>query len=133
MKEIIGGIFGTLIQPDSKFWDLFKGKERLAKEFQNEVLQKVHESNSAQTDINKIEAKHANIFVSGWRPSVGWVISFAIFYNYVIISFLNYLILIFNKNFPIPPHLEIAEILPILLALLGLAGYRTYEKKNKID
>jgi hypothetical protein len=27
----------------------------------------------AQVDVNKIEAASSNLFVSGWRPAVGWV------------------------------------------------------------
>ena len=28
---------------------------------------------TAQTDINKVEAANTSLFVSGWRPAIGWV------------------------------------------------------------
>lgn len=30
-----------------------------------------------QAEINSIEAAHPNIFVSGWRPAIGWICGFA--------------------------------------------------------
>ena len=37
-----------------------------------------------QAEINKIEAQHRSVFVSGWRPFTGWVCAFALAYNFVI-------------------------------------------------
>ena len=31
------------------------------------------QAQKAQTDVNAIEAANSNIFISGWRPFVGWV------------------------------------------------------------
>ena len=39
---------------------------------------------TAQTDINKEEAKNASLFVSGWRPAIGWVCALALFYQYLL-------------------------------------------------
>ena len=37
----------------------------------------------AQTDVNAIEAANANVFVSGWRPFIGWTCGIALAYQYV--------------------------------------------------
>jgi hypothetical protein len=39
---------------------------------------------TAQTDINKVEASNTNLFVSGWRPFVGWVCGIALLYAAII-------------------------------------------------
>lgn len=26
-----------------------------------------------QTEINKVEAGHRNVFIAGWRPMIGWI------------------------------------------------------------
>ena len=33
---------------------------------------------TAQTDINKVEAGSTSMFVSGWRPAIGWVCALAL-------------------------------------------------------
>ena len=37
-----------------------------------------------------------------------------------------------GSNAELPPNLDISQLISILLAMLGMAGYRTFEKiKNK--
>jgi hypothetical protein len=81
----------------------------------------------AQLDINKTEAASRNVFVAGWRPFIGWTCGAAMAYSYVlqpIISFglaqANYLIAL--------PSVELAEMMPVLMGMLGLGGLRSYEK-----
>src|SRR5881392_2703979 len=38
----------------------------------------------AQTNINAVEASNPSIFVSGWRPAVGWVCVGALIYQYIL-------------------------------------------------
>jgi hypothetical protein len=79
-----------------------------------------------QTDINKEEAKNASIFVSGWRPFIGWSCGFIFCANYIGVPLLAWASGIYG--WPAPPRLEIGEILPVLLGMLGLGGLRTAEK-----
>ena len=36
-----------------------------------------------QLDINKVEAANPSVFVSGWRPFVGWVCGSACAWNWI--------------------------------------------------
>ncbi len=86
-----------------------------------------------QMDINKVEAANPNLFVSGWRPAVGWTCVCALFYNFIIYRFLQFIVLcllIFKPEVKIPefPVLEVGELMTLLLGLLGLSTQRTYEK-----
>jgi len=88
--------------------------------------------NNLQTKINELEAKNGSLFVSGWRPFVGWVCSFGVGFNFVIRPLINYLLLVFSPNTPIMETLSMTELIPLLTGMLGFGAIRTYEKvKNK--
>lgn len=42
-----------------------------------------------QLDINKAEALNPSVFVSGWRPFIGWVCGLACAWNWIGISFVK--------------------------------------------
>ena len=76
-----------------------------------------------QAKINEIEAQHRSIFVSGWRPSVGWVCSLAFAYHFVAFPIIKTIYP--NTEFPV---LETEPLFTVLMGMLGLGGLRTYEK-----
>lgn len=86
-----------------------------------------------QMEINKVEAASDNMFVAGWRPAVGWCCVAAMGSNYLAVPMLAWISPILEL--PPPPRLELGELLPILLGMLGLGAMRTQEKiagiKNK--
>ena len=86
-----------------------------------------HEMNLAQVEINKQEAKHESIFVSGWRPFLGWSLSCLFIYGIALRDILD---MIFKAN-GIDVQLEefdLGTLTPILTGMLGLAGFRSYER-----
>ena len=76
-----------------------------------------------QAKINEIEAQHRNLFVSGWRPSVGWVCSLAFAYHFVAFPIIKTIYP--DIEFPV---LETEPLFTVLMGMLGLGGLRTYEK-----
>ena len=80
-----------------------------------------------QSEINKLEAQHRSMFVAGARPFILWVCGFALAWNFVLHPFVNYFAV--QMGYPsVPPLLDMSELYPIIMALLGLGGDRTYEK-----
>lgn len=79
-----------------------------------------------QIDINKIEAANPSIFVSGWRPAMGWTCVAIFFANYIGSPFLSWLSPLLG--IPPLPRLDLGEVLPVLLGMLGLGGMRMTEK-----
>ncbi len=79
-----------------------------------------------QLDINKTEAGNASLFVSGWRPAVGWVCVAIFASNYIGVPLLAWLSPL--VDLPAPPRLDIGEVLPVLFGMLGLGSLRTAEK-----
>lgn len=83
---------------------------------------------TGQMEINKVEAASSSLFVSGWRPSIGWVCSAAFAMNFVIGPLATFSALaITGKAIPWPT-LDTATMLPVLLGLLGLGAMRSTEK-----
>lgn len=126
-KIQLGKILDSLLSKDSVFGELFKGKEKKLQEFQLMLIEALNVLNLAQIEINKIEARNSNVFVSGWRPSVGWICSFALAYTYILQPFLVVIFQVFDIEI-VAPTLQIGELVTILFALLGMGGIRTYEK-----
>jgi len=85
-----------------------------------------------QLEINKEEAKHSNIFVAGWRPFIGWTSGVALAYTWIAAPFLQWFMQFFFDKLIGLPALSPESIFPIVLAMLGIAGMRTYEKKEGI-
>ena len=80
-----------------------------------------------QSKVNEIEAAHSSIFVSGWRPFVGWTCGVAFAYHYIVQPSLLFTAAFFGKSFALPVF-YMESLLTVLLGLLGLGGLRTYEK-----
>lgn len=81
----------------------------------------------AQTEINKVEAASASLFVSGWRPAVGWVCVAGLSYQLFLRPLLGWAAL--NAwDWTAPPGLEIDTLMTLLFGILGLGAYRTAEK-----
>ncbi len=81
-----------------------------------------------QIDINKIEATSTSLFVSGWRPAVGWICGFALGYSAIlepIARFTAVVVIGYAGQFP---TINTDMTLQILGGLLGLAGLRTFDK-----
>jgi hypothetical protein len=78
----------------------------------------------AQAEINKIEAANPNPFVSGWRPALGWVCVLGIGYQMVFRPLLECALIHWQVDLP---ELDISSLISLVVAMLGIAGYRTYE------
>ncbi len=80
-----------------------------------------------QLDINKAEAGNPSVFVSGWRPFIGWVCGTACAWNWVGLSIVKTACIIFGNPIALAPA-DLTEMLPVLLGMLGLGTLRTWEK-----
>lgn len=90
------------------------------------------EFQSLQTKINELESNHASLFVSGWRPFVGWICGLGIGFNFVLRPILNYILLVFYPTTPIMESLDMGVLSTLITGMLGFGAIRTYEKiKNK--
>ena len=85
-----------------------------------------------QTEINKLESQNASIFVSGWRPFIGWVCGVSLGFNFIIRPIFNYILMVFYPHIAIMESLDIGVLTTLVTGMLGFGALRTYEKqKNK--
>lgn len=82
--------------------------------------------------VNAEEAKSASLFVSGWRPFIGWICGISLGYNYIFMPFFTYLSTWYSNRAPAMPALETGELTTILFGMLGLGVLRTVEKTGVI-
>jgi hypothetical protein len=85
----------------------------------------------AQIRVNEEEAKSENIFKSGWRPAIGWICVFGLFYNFVLYNILLWAVATFGINIT-PPALMSDILMELVFAMLGLGSLRTFEKVKGI-
>jgi hypothetical protein len=82
---------------------------------------------TAQSDTNKIEAASTRLFVSGWRPFVGWICGLAVGFKFIGGPALFMIAQALGHPVDLPV-IETSELWPLLLGMLGLGGLRTVEK-----
>lgn len=82
-----------------------------------------------QTKINEAEAMHRSIFVAGWRPFIGWICGIAMAYNFIL---RDLIIFAMGKDF-VPPALQMDHLMTVLMGMLGLGAFRTYEKIKNVS
>ena len=82
---------------------------------------------TGQMDINKVEAASSSIFVSGWRPGIGWVCGAGFAVQFVIGPLAEWGSAL--AGHPVKfPQMDTGTMMPLLLGMLGLGGLRTAEK-----
>jgi len=96
---------------------------------QIQLLQIQQSGELAQLSIDQEEAKNENIFVSGWRPALGWVCVAAFAYHYVFQPFLIFLLTQFGAKV-ILPDFDMNTLSTVLMGMLGLGSLRTVEKMS---
>ena len=84
-----------------------------------------------QIAINQAEASNPSVFVSGWRPAIGWVCGMACAWNWIGLPIVKAGLAIYGHPLQLNPA-DISEMMPILLGMLGLGGLRTMEKVNGV-
>ena len=80
-----------------------------------------------QIDTNKIEAGNTSVFVSGWRPFIGWVCGSGCAWNWIFFPITKLLFSAFNHPVELEPA-DLTQMMPLLFGLLGLGTLRTVEK-----
>lgn len=85
---------------------------------------------AGQLAINQAEASNPSVFVSGWRPYVGWTTGIGLTYSFIVQPLLSWYSTI--NHFPVPPVLDLSVLITILGGLLGLGTMRTVEKINGV-
>lgn len=122
--SVIVGLGTKLIDslfPDPKI--AAEAKLKLFEMQQNGVLAQI----TAQTDINKVEAANPSIFVSGWRPFIGWICGVGLGTQFLIAPLATWIAALMGHPLAFP-QLDLSTLMTLLGGMLGLGAMRTSEK-----
>jgi Holin of 3TMs, for gene-transfer release len=135
MAEVAGkaaeGLIAGIGESAIKIRQAFKGKEidpNIAAAIDAELATLEATLLQGQMAINLAEAQSTNLFVSGWRPFIGWVCGSSLAYTFMIQPLIAFVIGVYAWKLPPLPTLDTGSLMTILLGMLGLGGMRTYEK-----
>lgn len=117
---VIGQLFDKIFPDEAK---ANEAKARLIELQINGELQKI----TGQLEVNKAEASNPNLFVSGWRPAIGWVCALALLYQFIVRPMIAWGFALANHPLPVMPGLD-DMLWELLFGMLGLGGLRTVEK-----
>ena len=82
--------------------------------------------NQAQARINQVEAGSSSLFVSGWRPAIGWTCAAAFAWSYALGPLLSWGAGL--AGYPVAlPVLDLSGMMPVLMGMLGMGGMHTLE------
>ena len=130
------GLLDTLIGPVTSIIDKIVPDKDQAAKLAHEIAtmseKMANEQVLAQLEVNKAEAASGSLFKGGWRPSIGWICGLALFWSFILQPFLVFFLLVFGVDLPPLPEIGTADLMPILLGMLGLGGLRSYEKVQKV-
>lgn len=84
-----------------------------------------------QLAINQAEATNPSVFVSGWRPFIGWVCGCACAWNWIGLPIAKAGLILAGYSLALSPA-SLTEMMPVLLGMLGLGTLRTAEKINGV-
>jgi len=94
---------------------------------------------AAQTAINALEAQNKSLFVSGWRPAVGWVCVCGLVYVFLFKPLFPWgMAVIYNMAgvapvVPALPDVPMGDLLVLLGGMLGLGFMRSVDKYNGVS
>ena len=118
---LVGPITGLL----DKFIEDKDQKAQLAHDLATMSQRHTQEQILAQLEIAKQDAK-GNWFQSSWRPLIGWICGLSLGINYMISPI--------AAGFGITiTQADMSVMMPLLFGMLGIAGMRSYDKKQTTD
>ena len=126
IDKLIGPVTGLL----DKFIEDKDQKAKLAHEVATMAQRHAQELAKAQLEVNKVEAAHKSLFVSGWRPAVGWVCAIAFLYHFLLKDIIMFVCAFAGVDIPDLPEFDMSTLLTVLGGMLGIGGLRTYEKQK---
>lgn len=119
--ESVGKVAGDLITTDKEKRELDLREK--------EINQKI---DLAQIEVNKVEAATGSLFNGGWRPAIGWTCAISLFCYYVPYVLAATALWIWQViqtgQLVTRPDLGIADLIGLVMAMLGMSTLRTAEK-----
>lgn len=115
LQALIGPVTGLL----DKFIEDKDQKNAIAHEIATLATKQAHEANMGQIEILKAEASHRSVFVAGWRPFLGWCLSFAMAWHFVLAPVTMFVCSYAGVSIPELPVFDMDSLMTVLMGMLG--------------
>ena len=125
LVETVGKVIDSVHVSDEE-----RGKIKIRlQELENEI-------NAKQIEVNIADAQSTATDISGilqrsWRPLIGFSAAISIFWEFVLKNFIMFFLAVFEVQTQPLPSMDMEQLMPLVMALLGMAGLRTFEKSKK--
>jgi hypothetical protein len=135
LSKLLGG---SLVETVGKVIDSVHTSEEEKLAAKTKLKELENEINSKQMDINLADAKSTATGIGGimqraWRPLIGMSCALAILWEYVLKQFIMFTLAAFSIEHDPLPELDMAVLMPLVMALLGMAGIRSFDKLKKTN
>jgi hypothetical protein len=100
------------------------------REIKAELTAHLAQVDLAQIGVNIEEAK-GNWFQSSWRPLTGWICASSLGWTYLFQPMASFVLAQFGLLVDLPA-LDMSQMMPILLGMLGLGGLRSWERARGV-
>lgn len=127
---LIGKLFDKILPDQQAAADAKMKLAQMAQDGQLAELNAMTDLAKAQLSVNQAEAQSDGWFKGGWRPAIGYVLCFALAYQYILSPLLFWACTIWYPTIK-PPAITMDENMwQLIFGMLGLAATRTWEKKS---
>ena len=90
------------------------------------------ESVKGQLMVNAAEARSKRMWVAGWRPTIGWVCALSFAWQFFVQPLFTYVLIVAGVDIPPLPTFDNTMLNTVLMGMLGLGAFRSYEKVRGI-
>jgi len=122
-SKVIEKIFPDPAQRDAAKLEML----RLSQQGELKALEADLAIAQGQMETNQAEAASNDAFRGGWRPFIGWCCGVGCAWNWLGLPVAKLVAELYGHPIGLAPA-DLAEMMPILMGMLGLGGLRSYEK-----
>lgn len=124
LMPIIQDLIGRIPDPQAQ--------AKATAEMQTKLIDVLSASDAAQLQVNQTEAANSSLFVSGWRPAVGWLCVLGLGVQTVAYPLAGWALTVYAPGTRLP-LIDTETLLALLFPMLGIGAYRTIEKVKGVS
>lgn len=119
LAPLVSDLIDRIPDPDAK--------AKAAADANAKLVSMLQAGDTAQLQVNAAEASNPSLFVSGWRPAVGWVCVGGLFVQTIGYPLMGWALSLWSPGTSMP-QIDTDTLMGLLVPMLGLGAYRTFEK-----
>lgn len=126
----IGSAASALVPVINRVLDFIPDKnarEREKAAITASLIEIVSTESANQAQINLAEASNPNLFVSGWRPMIGWVCAISFAWFYLGVPIISWILAIAGVHVDLPVF-DKNSLMELTMGMLGMGALRSFDK-----